>query len=491
MVEIREMAIEELDRVVEVDVSESGDIVYYYKKGGIEAQPERWQRPPRSQEEWQTLIDRWRAYLTEDGGAFLGAFDWDILAGIAVVRYNLTPSQAELAGLFVSQDYRRQGIAAQLTAEIIRLAKESGAEELYVSATPSRSAVGFYQSVGFTLADDVNPDLFALEPEDIHMVMSLMLGNDMKTLSAEAFNRARNFIYTKARPLERDLFAFRFEGGKAEEVLASLAAFQNEDGGFGHALEPDLRTPTSSALATGEGLRILREVECPADHPSVRKAVAYLMATYDDEQHVWRVAPHDANDYPHAQWWHDDNGSLASVFDGFRIIPRAEIVALLHHYIGLVPSDWLAEVTARTVSDVLMIEPFGSGGGDDLVYASKLLEVDSISPEDRKNLLTRLRDTVSRVVNRDSSKWGYYLVSPLKVVNSPQSPFADLIPDAVQQHLDYQIEHQSEQGAWDPVWEWDNFYPEEWSQARVEWQGRVTLDTLTTLRSFGRLADHT
>jgi ribosomal protein S18 acetylase RimI-like enzyme len=172
MFEIREMAIEELCRVVEVDVSERGEIVYYYDRGGIKAQPEKWQRPPRSVEEWQTLIDRWRVYL-EQGGAFLGAFDGDVLAGIAVLRYNLTPTQAELAGLFVSRAYRRLGIAAQLTDEAVRLARESGAETLYVSATPSRSAVGFYQSQGFEIAEQVHPDLFALEPEDIHMVKYL------------------------------------------------------------------------------------------------------------------------------------------------------------------------------------------------------------------------------------------------------------------------------------------------------------------------------
>jgi GNAT superfamily N-acetyltransferase len=172
MIEVRGMSIGELDRVIEVDVSERGDIVYYYDGGEIVAQPERWQRPPRSQAEWKILTDRWRAYL-EGGGAFLGAFDKEKLAGFAVLRFNLTPTQAELAGLFVSQAYRRRGIATKLTAEVIRLAKQNGAEQLYVSATPSRSAVGFYQRVGFVLTDDVNPDLFALEPEDIHMVMSL------------------------------------------------------------------------------------------------------------------------------------------------------------------------------------------------------------------------------------------------------------------------------------------------------------------------------
>jgi hypothetical protein len=47
------------------------------------------------------------------------------------------------------------------------------ATELYVSATPSVSAVGFYLSQGFRLAETVNEALYAMEPEDTHMVRRL------------------------------------------------------------------------------------------------------------------------------------------------------------------------------------------------------------------------------------------------------------------------------------------------------------------------------
>jgi hypothetical protein len=96
----------------------------------------------------------------------------------------------------------------------------------------------------------------------------------MKQLRREAFERARRFLMTQSRPLERALFEHRFEGAAVESVLGELAHFQNEDGGFGRALEPDLRTPGSSPLATGIGLQSLRELQCPADQPMARKALA-------------------------------------------------------------------------------------------------------------------------------------------------------------------------------------------------------------------------
>jgi ribosomal protein S18 acetylase RimI-like enzyme len=95
------------------------------------------------------------------------------MVGIAVLRPGLSEGTAQLAGLFVSADYRRMGVAKRLTDEIVRLARESGARWLYVSATPSESAVGFYTSQGFRPTEHPNSELFALEPEDIHMIKQL------------------------------------------------------------------------------------------------------------------------------------------------------------------------------------------------------------------------------------------------------------------------------------------------------------------------------
>lgn len=80
----------------------------------------------------------------------------------------------QLASLYVSRAYRRQGAASQLLAEAVRIGRERGASELYVSATPSGSAVGFYLRNGFTPTDTPHPALFELEPEDIHMVRDVV-----------------------------------------------------------------------------------------------------------------------------------------------------------------------------------------------------------------------------------------------------------------------------------------------------------------------------
>jgi hypothetical protein len=309
----------------------------------------------------------------------------------------------------------------------------------------------------------------------------------MKKLNQEAFERARGFLKTQARSLDRAIFEHRFEEAPAGRVTTELAHYQNDDGGFGHALEPDLRTPSSSALATGIALRVLKELQYPADHPMVRHAVQFLGETYDPKAQVWRVAPDDANRFPHAPWWHDEYGSLADTFDDFRIIPRAEIVGLLHHYSALVPSDWLEGVTEDTVVaiETMQTEKF-SGGGDTLSYALSLAQMGSTPQRFRDRLLPRLRTVALSVVSRDAQEWSGYCAAPLKVAPSPDSPIADLLWDDLQAHLDYQIERQTAEGTWDPVWTWGDYYPEAWARARQEWRGHLTLETLTSLCSFGR-----
>jgi GNAT superfamily N-acetyltransferase len=172
MVGIRQLHPEELARVEAIDVSESGRLVYYHNAGQIMSKPTTWQRAPRDAHAWGRYVERWQTTLARAGVA-LGAFDGERLVGIAVLRHHLTESMAQLEALFVSRDSRRRGIASQLMQETLRLAKAAEASHLYVSATPSESAVGFYLRQGFVLAPQVHEGLYALEPEDLHLLRAL------------------------------------------------------------------------------------------------------------------------------------------------------------------------------------------------------------------------------------------------------------------------------------------------------------------------------
>jgi GNAT superfamily N-acetyltransferase len=110
-----------------------------------------------------------------EGGIPLGAFDDgdDGVLGIAIVHPRFEPPLAWLSFLHVSRPHRRRGVARALWDAAADLAGGAGATSMYVSATPTGSAVGFYLSRGCVLADPVHPRLHAEEPEDIHLVCPL------------------------------------------------------------------------------------------------------------------------------------------------------------------------------------------------------------------------------------------------------------------------------------------------------------------------------
>ena len=70
---------------------------------------------------------------------------------------------------------------------------------------------------------------------------------------------AETFIWSAARLVDRHRYAMLFADGSAEPVLAALSGYRNPDGGFGHALEPDLRCPGSQPAATLYALETLHE----------------------------------------------------------------------------------------------------------------------------------------------------------------------------------------------------------------------------------------
>jgi GNAT superfamily N-acetyltransferase len=180
MIEIKPLPKRDLSRLAEIDRSEHITIAYHYTDESHRSLVSRrvdWQVPDWPLEgepdfSVSGMLRQWAPILERDG-VLLGALDGETLAGIAMLRYHLADSTGQLALLFVSRPYRRAGVASKLLLEVERLARQAGLQALYVSATPSQSAVGFYRARGFDLADPVNPALFELEPEDIHLLKRL------------------------------------------------------------------------------------------------------------------------------------------------------------------------------------------------------------------------------------------------------------------------------------------------------------------------------
>ena len=230
-------------------------------------------------------------------------------------------------------------------------------------------------------------------------------------------------------------------------MALELTYFQNDDGGFGLGLEPDMRSSSSSPLSTALGLQTLADLGFTSDFKMVSDSISCLINNFDEDARTWRPVPWDSNDYPHAPWWQDEDDSLVKIFDGCRIIPRALIVGLMHHYNDRVDSDWLENLTEDTVSDIERLERLGTGGGDDLVYTSFLAQERNLPENHRSRLIKRIFKTVPQVAENDQEKWSSYVISPLKIAPLSNFMTVELLVDSIQRNLDYLISSQTNDGS--------------------------------------------
>lgn len=309
----------------------------------------------------------------------------------------------------------------------------------------------------------------------------------MARLTLEKYLAARRFIYDSGRELERLLFEHEFEGAPAWPVIDALAAYQNDDGGFGHALEPDSTTPASGALATSVALRVLADIGTPASHPTVSATARYLERTLGAEAPgVWRIVPREAADAPHAPWWHQDG--LATGFGGFELNPRADILAQLLR-LGVERAAFrglLGEV-------VVSAERHAASGLEmhDLICCARLLDALPATSPEFGRLRAVLEPAALDAVSQASATG--YGIRAIDIAPTPASALAGALADSVTAELQSLMAQQGDEGAWWPVWDWGDpvgpdggpDYTAAWERSRVAWAGVLTLDALRRLAAAG------
>lgn len=153
----------------------------------------------------------------------------------------------------------------------------------------------------------------------------------MKKTDKRNLNNACNFIKNNCDRLHRALFEYNFFHGNPDGVVSALGEYQNDDGGFGHGLEPDFLLPTSSPMATTLAFQILSCIKSPDLH-IVKRAIEYFESTFDEDRNGWWSVPREVNDYPHAPWWSYNDEENGTIIDRHWGNPTSEIIGILYEY---------------------------------------------------------------------------------------------------------------------------------------------------------------
>jgi hypothetical protein len=289
----------------------------------------------------------------------------------------------------------------------------------------------------------------------------------------ERFTAGRDFIYRQGRLLERRLFATCFEGASADGVIAALRGYRNDDGGFGHGLEPDKRCPASLPIDVEVALQTLATAGT-IDRQLAVSACDFLagVAAKVDRGGAVPLAFPVIEAYPRAEHWTEWTYEPA-------LNPTAGLVGLLRQL--CVEHTWVDQAAAWCWGQL--------ASGDLPAEAHALKEVlVFLAHERERDRADAMADTVrgqlgsASLFRLDPEQAGYGL-SPLSVAPAADSRWRVLFSDDVlDAHLDRLLADQQPDGSW-PI-SWDP--PSE--AARLEWRGIATLDALRTLVSYGRLS---
>jgi predicted N-acetyltransferase YhbS len=180
---IRPLTRSEIPYIWQIDRSEVIDNNYYLSDGKLVLESEHYDMhgwPAGEPENYTPIL----LNCFGRGGIFLGAFSGELLIGAVVLDNRYIGSEKDtlqMKFLHVSNNFRKQGLGKKLFFLAAEKAVELGGKKLYISATPSENTVNFYLRIGCVLATEIDEELFALEPEDIHLEFNLEEAGEITT----------------------------------------------------------------------------------------------------------------------------------------------------------------------------------------------------------------------------------------------------------------------------------------------------------------------
>jgi hypothetical protein len=288
----------------------------------------------------------------------------------------------------------------------------------------------------------------------------------------KVYEAGRDFLLREGRLLERRLFAVRFEGAAAHAVVDAVRAYQNDDGGFGHALEPDKRCPDSTPLDVEMALTALVDAGARSGDDvaeMTRRACDWLASVTTPDGAVPLCFP-VIERYPRAE--HMTDWTYRPDLN-----PTAGLVALLrrlgtdHPWVDRAAAYCRAAIADGLPTDahafgevLLFLESEGSGGAD------------GPSIGELRAQLANLRHYRADPADAE------YGVSPVQYAPAPDSRWRVLFDDAqIEGHLDRLERDQQDDGGWAITWDPPSL------ASRLAWRGKETLRALRTLAAYGRL----
>jgi hypothetical protein len=313
----------------------------------------------------------------------------------------------------------------------------------------------------------------------------------MKQINNNDFRDIRNWIYRNARPLDLFRWQYHFEKGDRNSVLSALFAYQNSDGGFGHALEPDTWNPNSSPATTQIAINRLRELDWfDEKDPFTMGIFSFLENEPSLGKKGWLFNIPSNNDFPHAPWWTFDKDKVGGFDSEWDYNPTAIIVGFVLRVMKNKNSSFyktclnIAYLATEKLLSTNTMEPH-----ELTCFCTMICDLSKSEAANCFNLDAmeqKLKQLVKQSIQYDTTKWNTYSTKPSWFIDSPQNTFYHGNQEIMDFELDYIIDNRNKDGVWDITWAW-NGYEKEFALCENWWKAHIVIENLILLKNFGRI----
>ncbi|MFI6604007.1 hypothetical protein ACIBHX_47915 [Nonomuraea sp. NPDC050536] len=273
-------------------------------------------------------------------------------------------------------------------------------------------------------------------------------------------NKAKAFMATHARILDRHRFRVLMGEGDPAATLAALEAYRNPDGGYGWGLEPDLRAVESQPGGALHAFEVFQDVPSPR---AVELCDWLESVTLPDGGLPFALPISDPAGC--APWWAGADPTVSS-------LQITSIVAATAHRVPAVAGHpWLARATEYCRSAIAALDEMPHA----LVLAFSVRFLDTVGDTDLLAKLGRFIPADGRVHVAGGTEEEY--MWPLDFAPDPDGPARALLdPAVVRADLDRLAGLQQDDGGW-PV-DYAGFS----AQSPLEWRGMLTINAIRILR---------
>lgn len=298
----------------------------------------------------------------------------------------------------------------------------------------------------------------------------------------EVFDRARKFIYRNARPLDFALWKYHFEDGAQDGVLSALEAYQNADGGFAYAIEPDCWNVNSNPIGVWAAIGKLNRIDfCDGTHPLIAGILKYLDSGKDFADGKWYNTVESNNGYPHAVWWHcrndkgvpDDNPTVSLA--GFAL-KYADKNSNLYKKANEIIKSAVKRFILNPVTEMHTLRCYM-----ELYEYCLSAKTDAV---DVTAFRSALFNAIKQTICTDENKWATeYVCKPSMFFDKSQLLFEIADRSLCKKEAELIISSQQKDGSFPVTWQWYNDY-KEFEISKNWWQSSIIIDNLLFLKAL-------